>query len=402
MYINKHFGKIYLPLKNWIFSPLSAKNTIHVLILIIACFVVFDNINAQETRDDGTDSASQQNLLFKLTSSEEFTIIEETSSATPLYTTYNYLEDNEKTPYISKENVIESFIKEDVSTQFVATGDALVKPTITSTTSNIKLRDKSVEYTVLGGDTLSGIAEQFGINVTTLLWANNLTVRSYIKPGDTLTILPTNGITHTVKSGENLSAIANKYEGDTDRIIEFNKLVDASDIQVGQTLVIPGGVKPTPVTRSVATTTPSRVTNVTSPPTIYSSSAPSTTAPSSSTALVWPTSGHVVTQYYSWKHTGLDIDGHYDSPIYASEAGTVITAQGGWNGGYGLYIIIDHGNGLKTLYAHSSKIFVKVGDTVSRGQTIAMVGTTGRSTGTHLHYEVRKNGVRVNPFQYFK
>ena len=106
----------------------------------------------------------------------------------------------------------------------------------------------------------------------------------------------------------------------------------------------------------------------------------------------------MITQYYGWRHTGLDIDGHYDSPIYASHDGTVTTA--GWNsGGYGLQILVS-GDGFTTRYAHSSKMFVKVGDTVKKGDVIAMVGTTGRSTGTHLHYEVYVNGSRVNPLSY--
>ncbi len=119
------------------------------------------------------------------------------------------------------------------------------------------------------------------------------------------------------------------------------------------------------------------------------------------TRLLWPTSGHVVTQYYGWKHTGIDIDGDYSSPLYAAADGVVETA--GWNsGGYGLQIIVDHPNGMKTRYAHSSKLFVKVGDSVKKGQVIAMMGTTGRSTGTHLHFEVYTNNKRANPLSYIR
>ena len=117
--------------------------------------------------------------------------------------------------------------------------------------------------------------------------------------------------------------------------------------------------------------------------------------------LLWPTKQRIINQYYGWSHTGVDIEGDYVDPIYASEDGVVETA--GWNsGGYGLQIVVSHANGMKTRYAHASKLFVKVGDEVKRGQTMAMVGTTGRSTGTHLHYEVYVGSKRVNPLSYTK
>jgi murein DD-endopeptidase MepM/ murein hydrolase activator NlpD len=117
--------------------------------------------------------------------------------------------------------------------------------------------------------------------------------------------------------------------------------------------------------------------------------------------LYLPTNGHSITQYYGWKHTGVDIDGDYTSPLYAAEDGVVEVA--GWQtNGYGLMVLIDHQNGFKTRYGHSSKLFVQAGDYVKRGQVIAMMGTTGRSTGTHLHFEVYVNGARVNPLAYIK
>ena len=117
--------------------------------------------------------------------------------------------------------------------------------------------------------------------------------------------------------------------------------------------------------------------------------------------LFWPTIGKGITQYYGWRHTGVDIDGDYASPIYASADGVVEKA--GWNsGGYGLMILIGHPSGIKTRYGHASKLFVKVGDSVTRGQVIAMVGTTGRSTGTHLHFEIYVNDARTNPLRYIR
>jgi murein DD-endopeptidase MepM/ murein hydrolase activator NlpD len=135
---------------------------------------------------------------------------------------------------------------------------------------------------------------------------------------------------------------------------------------------------------------------------------PSGATPNRSTRLQWPTSGHVITQYFGvwehvsgWRvHTGLDVAGNYSSPIYAADDGIVIYS--GWHGGYGYSIDLDHGNGMVTRYGHSSKLLVKVGDYVKRGQVIAMVGTTGWSTGPHLHFEVRINNRAVNPLGYLR
>ncbi len=248
-------------------------------------------------------------------------------------------------------------------------------------------RTETIEYVVEAGDILGAIAEKFGISVTTILWANDLSYYSVIRPGQKLKILPTDGLVYTVKSGDTLEKIAKTYQSDINDIIDFNKLASANDLAAGQNLLLPGGVKPTvyqPTTRtvsSVLTTTPA--------------------ATASNSKLLWPTNSTRITQYFNWQHSGLDIGNSIGQPIYASEAGKVTTA--GWNsGGYGYYVIINHGNGLETLYAHSSKLYVKVGDIVSRGDIIAAIGSTGWSTGPHIHYEVRVNGVRKNPLNYIK
>jgi murein DD-endopeptidase MepM/ murein hydrolase activator NlpD len=109
-----------------------------------------------------------------------------------------------------------------------------------------------------------------------------------------------------------------------------------------------------------------------------------------------------ITQYFGWRHTGLDIAGKLGTPIYATRAGKVIKSQCGWNGGYGCYIIIDHGGGVISLYGHNSQLFVSVGDKVVQGQNISVEGSTGRSTGPHLHFEIRVNGVHQNPLKYIR
>jgi murein DD-endopeptidase MepM/ murein hydrolase activator NlpD len=122
--------------------------------------------------------------------------------------------------------------------------------------------------------------------------------------------------------------------------------------------------------------------------------------------FVWPTAVHLVTQYFTWQHHGIDIaGGSFSTPNYAAKAGVVEKAQCGWNSGYGCEIIINHGGGIKTLYGHNSKLLVSVGDKVVAGQTIGMMGNTGNvrgRTGIHLHFEVLVNGARTNPFQFVK
>lgn len=259
-----------------------------------------------------------------------------------------------------------------------------------------KQRTETETYVVKEGDSLSVIAKQFGVNVGTILWANNRSATQYIRPGDELRIPPVSGVLVEVEKGDTLLALANTYGSDIDEIVDVNRLNPEQPLPEGAEIVLPGGQPPyTPPKRTV---TYSQPTTYTSPSVPKPPDANPTTALGGK--LLWPTSGHVITQYYGWRHVGLDIDGHYDSPIYASHDGVVTAA--GWNkSGYGLQIVVS-GNGVKTRYAHASKIFVKNGDRVTKGQVIAMVGTTGWSTGTHLHYEVYINGRRVNPLTYIR
>ncbi|MBU0648663.1 M23 family metallopeptidase, partial [Patescibacteria group bacterium] len=277
--------------------------------------------------------------------------------------------------------------------QTVGEGAALVQPTISGADGGVSTRTKIEEYAVESGDTLNSIAEKFSLSLSTLLWANDLSSSSYIHPGDKLAILPVSGVLHTVSKGETVAGIAKKYSADAEKMVEFNKLADAGSIMIGDKLVVPGGKKPQPV----KTTTSSYTAPVSS---IFSSNPPASSSSGARTRLLWPTPGHVITQYYHWGHSGLDIDGDYSSPLYAAEAGTVEYA--GWNGGYGIMVQINHGGGMVTRYGHASKLFVKKGDYVSRGQTIAMMGTTGWSTGTHLHFEVIIGGVKYNPLSYIR
>ena len=287
-------------------------------------------------------------------------------------------------------------------------GTAVTKPTIlpgnqlptqeVSGTSQATERKSVTEYVVQSGDTIGAIAEAFRISVETIFWSNNLTARSYIRPGDTLKILPTDGLVHVVARGDTVSSLANTYDTESSKIIAFNNLQkDGSDIIIGESLIIPDGTKPVPKsTYRVPESRPyTPLTDVAAPP-------PSVAAPAGS-GYLWPLGAHVITQYYGFQHTGVDISGGgTGTSIYATRAGTVIKSQCGWNGGYGCYIIIDHGDGVHSLYGHASQLYVSDGESVTQGQTIAAMGNTGRSTGPHLHFEIRVNGVRANPLKYVR
>lgn len=259
----------------------------------------------------------------------------------------------------------------------VPTGDADKKEeTVNTKTANGEI---SV-YVVREGDTLSQIAEMYDVSAKTILWANNIASPSKIRPGDTLVILPITGVRHIVKSGDTLASIAKKYEGDVDDILAYNQLSSAADIKVGDTVIVPDGTiaAPAPV-KSVSPT--------------YSGGA--TASGGGSSGFVHPVPGAVRTQGIHG-YNGVDLAAPVGTPIRAAQGGQVIVARtSGWNGGYGLYIVVKHPNGTQTLYAHLSTVNVAVGDTVASGQTIGAVGSTGRSTGNHLHFEVR--GAK-NPF----
>lgn len=236
-------------------------------------------------------------------------------------------------------------------------------------------------YIVREGDTLSEIAEMFDVSEKTVLWANNLSNPSKIRPGDTLVILPITGVRHIVKDGDTLASIAKKYQGNTEDIIAYNLLESERDIKTGDTIVIPdGAIVAPPVTKAVASVKKTAGTTVTK---------------EVSGALTNPLPGGKKTQGIHG-YNGVDIGAPSGTPILAAAGGQVIVAKSsGWNGGYGNYIVIKHNNGTQTLYAHASRLAVESGAWVSAGEVVAYVGSTGKSTGNHLHFEVR--GAK-NPF----
>jgi len=199
---------------------------------------------------------------------------------------------------------------------------------------------------------------------------------------------------YTVKSGDTLSRIASIYSIEIDKINSANDL--AGGLKAGQKIILPGATR---ISQPQAAAKPSTsYTGISAIRDFIQAPAAKVTG----SKMAWPTEGSRITQYFSWRHTGVDIANKIGTPLYAADDGVVEISAGGYNGGYGNTIVINHGGGIKTRYGHASKLFVKVGDTVSKGDNIAAMGSTGRSTGSHIHFEVLVNGVRKNPLNYIR
>ena len=277
----------------------------------------------------------------------------------------------------------------DLSLTEIAPIEALITPTqidvvVTEQEGAATLEEDGdiSEYEVVSGDTVESIAQKFSISAETVLWANDLKKQTPLRVGQKLVILPVSGVSYKIRSGDTVSEIAEKFAVTQQELTEFNNLVDGK-LSVGDVIIIPGG-KIVPVKVSVPVkigsgkTDPKKTVNTTA-----------------SNAFSRPAAG-VRTQGIHG-HNGIDIASSYGTPITAAGAGTVTLVRGGdgWNGGYGNYVVITHQKGVQTLYAHMSSISVSQGQSVSKGQQVGAMGSTGQSTGVHLHFEVR--GAR-NPF----
>jgi len=246
------------------------------------------------------------------------------------------------------------------------------------------------EYTIKEGDTLSSIAAKFDVSIDSVKWANPNINWQKIKPGVVVEVPPVTGVVYKVKPGETVYSIAKKLETDPQGIVDFPMNTFSDDetfaLVAGQTLIVPDGIMP----NESAPTAPSIAKLLT----------PDAGSVSATGKFVWPGFGRI-TQPFRYYHPGLDIANHDGGAILAADAGTVVVS--GWtNTGYGNHIIIDHGNGFKTLYGHLSSIAVTVGTRVNRGAVIGQMGSTGRSTGTHLHFEIRTASGNVDPMGYLK
>ena len=268
-----------------------------------------------------------------------------------------------------------------------------VDENVFNTQESQKPRSEIIKYTVEKGDTLSTIAQKFGISVDTIKWQNDLSSDD-VTVGDTLEILPVTGVAVKVQKGDTVYSIAKKYATDAQKIVDFpfNDFANPETFSLvdGQIVIVPDGVKP------------SAQSNYVAPAPSYASVPQNINVAPSGGGFIWPING-IITQYFTWYHTGLDIAGPVGTPIYAAKSGVIVEASCGWNWGYGCHVLMNNGGSFETMYAHMvSQPVVSVGQSVGQGQLIGYRGSTGRSTGPHTHFEIRIGGHVVNPLPYLQ
>ncbi len=306
--------------------------------------------------------------------------------------------DNGNTADTSDPNSL--FATNDIDEADTDTGFLLNGP-IPITNIPPRTRREVEKYSVQSGDTVSDIAQQFGVSADSILWANPKLEDNpdMLSLGQVLNIPPTTGVLYTVLNGDTLQKIADKFKTKkvpADQLVqniaksEFNQeLHDLKEpnfaLTSGQFLMVPGGTKPyvARVITAVGVPVPANAARGTG-------------------NFGYPVSGRITQKYWT-RHPGIDIGAPKGSPIYAADAGYVTFA--GWDQervSYGNMILISHGNGFVTRYGHLSAFIIGAGDSVKKGQFIGRVGSTGNSTGPHLHFEIIKNGVRLNPFGYLR
>jgi murein DD-endopeptidase MepM/ murein hydrolase activator NlpD len=242
-------------------------------------------------------------------------------------------------------------------------------------------------YVVRPGDTLSTISTMFDVSPNTVIWANDLKGASDIHPGDSLVILPMTGIRYTVKNNGTLRDIVKKYGGDLAEAALYNGVDPDESLAAGTVVIVPDGEIAAP-----KTVAPQKKTT---PKSVLSVFAGASSVPTYSGYYMRPIVGGVRTQGIHG-YNAVDLAAPVGTSLMAAASGEVIIAKvGGYNGGYGSYVVIRHGNGSQTLYAHMSRVDARVGQVVSQGEVIGAVGSTGRSTGSHVHFEIRG---AANPF----
>ena len=265
-----------------------------------------------------------------------------------------------------------------------------------------------INYIVKKGDTLFGIAEKFGLNPETILWGNFDVLQDNphsLRPDQNLNILPVNGTYYEWSAGDSMESVAGYFGVETQEIIDWpgNNIFpalggDNQNIEPGTPIVIPGG------RREFVTWSAPRITRAN--PAIASIAGPGAcgsiySGPIGEGYFIWPTTASFLSgSGYSDYHPGIDIAGGVGSAIYASASGVVVYA--GWNNyGYGFMIVIDHGDGWQTLYAHMSAVNMVCGQAAFQGNVIGGVGSSGNSSGPHLHFEMQSDFYgRVNPFSF--
>ena len=279
------------------------------------------------------------------------------------------------------------------------------------TTLPTRPRTDVLKYTVVKGDTLFGIAEMFGLQPETLLWGNQFVLGDNphnLRPEQELNILPVNGTYYKWQAGDGLNGVSDFFGVTAEEIIEYpgNSLDPAAigdyahpNIEPGTWLIIPNGTR-----EFVTWSAPEIPRDNPSVAKVLGPGACSSVADGAVGAgvFIWPANNHFLSGFDyspSTNHSGIDIDGETGDPVYAADNGVVVYS--GWNNwGYGNVVVINHGNGWQTLYAHLNAYNVSCGQSVWQGSVIGAIGNTGNSSGSHLHYEMMYNGTKVNPWDY--
>lgn len=273
-------------------------------------------------------------------------------------------------------------------------------------------RKEMTYYEVVEGDTIIGIADKFGLEPQTVLWGNYYTLRDdphNLRPGQKLNILPVDGTYYEWQAGDGLNGVAEFFGVKPEDVINYapNKLDSATigdfanpNIPAGTWLIVPGGSRP-----FISWSAPAGVTreNPASASVLGSGACGAVTGGAVGFgSFLWPTNHHYLSGFDfspATNHYGIDLDGETGDPIYAADSGVIVYS--GWNDwGYGNMLIVDHGNDWQTLYAHLSVINAVCGESVGQGQAIGLMGSTGNSTGSHLHFEMHNGSTKVNPWSY--
>jgi LysM repeat protein len=296
-------------------------------------------------------------------------------------------------PTIKEEETLASL---PVETNQNTSTNAIIRQVDLNTSIDNSISYKISHYTIQSGDALFNIASQFNIKPETLLWANSQTLQDNpdnLLIGMDLDVPPIDGVYYQWQEGDTLQSVADKFDANADDILNWpGNDIDLANpvITPGTFMMIPGGH------RELVQWIQPQVARGRSGTASLGSAA--CDGPIGTMAFIWPADNHYLSGYdFSSTHLGIDIAAGLGAPIYAADSGVVVTA--GWNSsGYGNVIMIDHGNGYSTVYGHLSQINVSLCQGVTKGQVIGLAGSTGNSTGAHLHFEVRLNGGYVNPW----
>lgn len=393
-FLKQEFKRGLAPLQNKLYYYLGNRHLIHFIIITLTIFVAASNIKAHENKNADVLTIERESLIPELIpKSPEETGWHDVNEEEIMV---ENIDQGRVCHYLDYEGVAKASPRlKDVSQpvedwkQISLDEDALLKPNIVTTAPEdyYPYTRTSIEsYLVKSGDTASLIAKKFGVSVETILWENNLALNSTLKIGQKLVILPTSGLTYKVKKGDTVDKIAQNFKVDADKILAYNNLSNLNSLQISQILVIPDAKKIIP--KPQVSSPLNAIKQYYEAPDLRKV-----------VGFIWPTACRRITQYYSWRHHAIDIACGYNALIYAVEGGVVESAC--WAAGYGKRIIIRHPNGMRTLYGHFNQLNVTAGQTIKKGQVIGLMGSTGRSTGPHLHLEVIAGSTKMNPLKYY-